>query len=263
MKDKAQEDWTDKLLLSFESAGASKERWEVYRKLTDKKTEKTVLPWLDVDGIPVFENKEKGELLEQVFFKGTHLKQNNFDENFFKCQTIKDNLNAFDGRENFNADIMFQEVEAAFQKIKAGKSPGPDSFYPELFQNAGVNLKKAVLYIFNISWLEGQLPSTWKSANVKFLRKQGKRDYYSPSSYKPISLTSVLGKLMERIILARLEAYIQGNRLLDEEQQGFRRFRCTTYAVLKLVQAVREGFNKKESTLACFIDLEKAYDSVW
>ena len=86
-----------------------------------------MLPLLDVDGIPVFENKEKCELLEQVFFQGTHLKQNNFDENFFKeinseCQTIKDNLNAFDGRENFNADIMFQEVEAAIQKIKAGKS---------------------------------------------------------------------------------------------------------------------------------------------
>ena len=68
---------------------------------------------------------------------------------------------------------------------------------------------------------------------------------------------------MERIILARLEAYIEENRLLDEEQQGFRMFWCTNYAVLKLVQAVREGFNKKESTLACFIDLEKAYDSVW
>ena len=60
---------------------------------------------------------------------------------------------------------------------------------------------------FNMSWIEGQLPSTWKSANVTFLRKQGKSDYYSPSSYRPISLTSVLGKLMEGIILARLEAY--------------------------------------------------------
>ena len=92
-----------------------------------------MLPLVDVNGIPVFENKENCELLEQVFFEGTHLKQNNFDENFFKeinseCQAIKDNFNAFDGRENFNADIMFQEVEAAIQKIKAGKSPGPDSF---------------------------------------------------------------------------------------------------------------------------------------
>ena len=37
-----------------------------------------------------------------------------------ECHAIKDNLNAFDGRESFNADIMYQEVEAAIQKIKAG-----------------------------------------------------------------------------------------------------------------------------------------------
>ena len=128
-------------------------------------------------------------------------------------------------------------MEAAIQKIKEGKSQGPDSFYPELFQNAGESLKKAILYIFYISWIEGQLPLTWKSVNVKFLRKQGNSDYYSPSSYRPISLTSVLGKFMKQIILARLEAYIEGNRLLDEKQQGFSRFRYTTYAVLKLVQA--------------------------
>ena len=62
-----------------------------------------MLPLVDVDGIPVFENKEKCEWLEQVFLKGSHLKQNNLDENFFKeinseCQAVKDNFNAFDGR---------------------------------------------------------------------------------------------------------------------------------------------------------------------
>ena len=68
---------------------------------------------------------------------------------------------------------------------------------------------------------------------------------------------------MERIVLSRLEAYVEGKRLLDEEQQGFRRFCCTSYAVLKLVQSIREGVGEKQSTVACFIDLEKAYDSVW
>ena len=135
--------------------------------------------------------------------------------------------------------------------------------YPELSMNDSENLKKAILYIFNSSWSAGQLPLGWKCASVKFLRKQGKTDYYSPSSYRPISLTSVLSKLMERIKLSRLEAYVEGKRLLDEEQQGFCRFHCTTYAVLKLVQSIREGLGKKESTFACFIDLEKAYDSVW
>ena len=135
--------------------------------------------------------------------------------------------------------------------------------YAELFMNASENLEKAIFYIFNSSWTAGQIPLGWRCASAKFLRKQGKTDYYYPSSYSPISLTSVLGKLMERIVLSRLEAYVEQKRLLDEEQQRFRRFRCTSYAVLKLVQSIREGFGKKESILACFIDLEKAYDSVW
>ena len=51
--------------------------------------------------------------------------------------------------------------------------------------------------------------------------------------------------------------------MLVEEQQGFRKFHCIAYAVLKLVQSISEGFGNKESTLACFRDLEKAYNSVW
>ena len=68
---------------------------------------------------------------------------------------------------------------------------------------------------------------------------------------------------MERIVLTRLEAFVEGNNLIDEEQEGFRRYHCTTYAVLKLVQDIKEGFNNGEMTAACFIDMEKAYDSVW
>ena len=119
------------------------------------------------------------------------------------------------------------------------------------------------MYIFNLSWTHRSMPAAWKEALVKFLRKHGKTDYYSPSSYRPISLTSTLCKIMERIILTRLEAFVEQNGLLDVEQEGFRRFYCTTYAKLKLVQDIKEGFNKGEATAACFIDLEKSYDSVW
>ena len=177
----------------------------------------------------------------------------------------KENLDLSEGVATFNTDIVYEEIEAAIHILKAGKSPGPDDMYPELlvFMNASENLKMAILYIFNSSLYAGQLPLGWRCASVKFLRKPGKTDYYSPSSYRPISLTSVLYKLMERIVLSRLEAYEEGKRLLDEEQQGFRRFHCTAYAVLKLVQPICEGFGNKESTLACFSDLEKAYNSMW
>lgn len=62
---------------------------------------------------------------------------------------------------------------------------------------------------------------------------------------------------MERIILSRLEGYVDGKKFMDVEQDDFRRYHCTTYAVLKSVQAIREGFNSKQRTAAYFIDLEK------
>lgn len=124
-------------------------------------------------------------------------------------------------------------------------------------------MKEAILFLFNLSWKSGTLPDAWKSASIKFIRKHGKTDFYSPSSYRPISLTSTLCKIMERVVLTRLEAHIEGNHLLDVEQEGFRRFHSTTYAVLNLVQAIKEGFENGDATVECFIDLEKAYDSVW
>jgi hypothetical protein len=62
--------------------------------------------------------------------------------------------------------------------------------------------------MMNIGWRKGELPSEWKTAIVKFLRKPGKSTYYSTSLYRPISLTCIMCKLMERVILERLVAYI-------------------------------------------------------
>ena len=117
--------------------------------------------------------------------------------------------------------------------------------------------------MMNIIWRRGEIPSPWKAANIKFLRKAGKTDYYSPSAYRPISLTCVMCKLMERIILERMVAYIEGNRLIDATQEGFRKNHSTTTALLRLSQAIIDGFNSGEMTIAWFVDLEKAYDSVW
>jgi hypothetical protein len=68
---------------------------------------------------------------------------------------------------------------------------------------------------------------------------------------------------MERVILERLVAYIEGNRLIDPTQEGFRKNHSTTNALLRLVQSIVDGFNKDECTLAWLVDLEKAYDFIW
>ena len=61
----------------------------------------------------------------------------------------------------------------------------------------------------------------------------------------------------------RLNGFIEHNNIIDGEQEGFYKFHSTASAMPRLVQDIYNGFNNKENTLVAFIDLEKAFDSVW
>ncbi|VDI25046.1 Hypothetical predicted protein [Mytilus galloprovincialis] len=163
----------------------------------------------------------------------------------------------------YNEPIDLDELIGAIQRLKNDTAPGPDQIFSELLMKADESLYNVLSYVFNKSWEEGKLPKPWKLANVKFIRKMGKSTYNNPSSYRPISLTSILGKVMERVVTSRLEGYIETNSILDPEQEGFRHYRSTENALLSLTQNIFNAFNNNEFILAVFIDLEKAYDSVW
>ena len=164
---------------------------------------------------------------------------------------------------SLNRDISLEETEAVIQRLEKGKSPGADMVYTDLLKTAGDELISAIHFLFSKSWKERKLPDKWKHATVKFMMKNGKKNYHLPSAYRPISLTSCLGKCLEKIIVTQLYGYVEHHALLDKEQEGFRRFRSTTQALLRLTQDIVNGFNKREMTVAVMIDLEKAYDSVW
>ena len=152
---------------------------------------------------------------------------------------------------------------ATLQYLKEGKSAGPDKILTYLLLHANEELEKSIHKTFNHSSKTVTLPEDWRTADVKFLRKSGKSSTHLASAYRPISLTSCLGKCLERILTVRLNGFIEHNNIIDGDQEGFRKFHSTTSALLRLVQDTNNGFNNKENTLAAFIDLEKAFDSVW
>ena len=127
-----------------------------------------------------------------------------------------------EGEEDYyNKEISMDELEGAVSRLKIDSAPGPDNIFSKLLINADITVLDFLLQIFIKSWNEGYLPKQWKKANVKFLKTPGKPNYNNPSSYRPISLTSIIGKLMERIITSRLEGFVETNDILDEEQEGF------------------------------------------
>ena len=105
------------------------------------------------------------------------------------------------------------------------------------------------------------MPIKWKHAVVIPILKPGKNPS-CPSSYRPIALTSILCKTMERMVTNRLVYYLESKGFFVNYQNGFRVGRNTMDSIAILDQEIRKAFINKESVIAVFLDIEKAYDSM-
>ena len=99
-----------------------------------------------------------------------------------------------------------------------------------------------ILDLFNTSWAEGILPTPWKHAIVIPLLKKDKNPE-SPESYRPISLTSHLGKVMEVMVASRLRWFIESNGLLHPSQSGFRNGKSALDHIIGLHDTVYKALN--------------------
>ncbi|CAC5373211.1 unnamed protein product [Mytilus coruscus] len=199
-----------------------------------KTEDNSVLPLIVENKDPIFNNEGKVELLQKIFFGGNHLIPDTFDKEFYDKinkeyielnNNYKENNGTDQQRDGFDREISKDQVEAAIWRLRTWTAPGPDQQFAEFFKHAGEKFTEAIVTMMNIIWQKGEIPTEWKMADVKFLRKPGKTSYmyYSSSSYRPISLTCVICKLMERVILERIVAYTEGHRLIDLTQKGFRK----------------------------------------
>ena len=121
------------------------------------------------------------------------------------------------------------------------------------------------LHIFNLSWTSHSLLSIWKTSSIISNHKMGK-PIDPPASFRPISLTSCVSKLFERIIISRLLFLLESNSILSPHQAGFRPGRSTFDQIIYLSQSISDGFNKPRPgsrTILSAIDFSKAFDSVW
>ena len=122
-----------------------------------------------------------------------------------------------------------------------------------------------LLYIFNLSWSSHFFPSTWKTSFIIPIHKM-RKPLDSPASFRPISLTSCVSKLFERIILSRLLFFLESNSILSPRQAGFRPGRFILDQILYLSQSILDGFNKPRPgsrMILSTIDFSNAFVSVW
>ena len=82
-------------------------------------------------------------------------------------------------------------------------------------------------------------------------------------SYRPISITSYLGKVFEKVIVMRLESYLYGEEIVDATQEGFTKSRNSIRYLNRLNINIKKDLERKRTVACLFLDFEKAFDSVW
>jgi hypothetical protein len=115
---------------------------------------------------------------------------------------------------------------------------------------------------FQKIWETGLVPSLWKKAIVVPILKTG-NDPKSTASYRPISMTSTMGKCKEIVINSRLSWLLESNNILGNEKARFRIHRSTSEHIAKFSQFIKDALDNKRILTAVFIDFKSAYDSVW
>jgi hypothetical protein len=159
-----------------------------------------------------------------------------------------------------NISVTKSEVEKAISKLNTSKTPGPDEIHARIIKEAKQQLIEPLTMIFNKSLAEGTVPDDWKKANVTPIFKTG--DKKDPGNYRPISLTSVVCKMLETIIRDKLVTHLEQHSLLHNSQHGFRIGRNCTTNLLEFYDKVINLHDNGEPIDIIYLDFKKAFDKV-
>ncbi|RMC06334.1 hypothetical protein DUI87_15765 [Hirundo rustica rustica] len=121
-------------------------------------------------------------------------------------------------------------------------------------------LAKLLSIIYQQFWLTGEVPDDWKLANVTLIHKKGAKE--DPGSYRPVSLTSVPGKIMEQFILSAITQNLQDGQGIRPSQHGFRRGRSCLTNLISFYDQVTHLVDAGRAVDVVYLDFNRAFDTV-
>ena len=156
-------------------------------------------------------------------------------------------------------DILRGEVTAAIKKLTDNKAPGYDNTTAEELKATGEIGVDVLHRLCNIIWKTEVFPDDWGKAIITPIYK--KKDKLDCGNYRGISLLSHAGKIITTIIQRRILK--RAEEVISESQAGFRPGRSTVDQLFTLRQIAEKYLEKDRELYCCYIDFEKAFDSVW
>ena len=159
-----------------------------------------------------------------------------------------------------NVIFTREEIRRKLEKLDPGKSPGPDGLHSRALKELAEEIAEPLSIIFTKSMEEGKLPRIWKDATITPIFKKG--DNSNPGNYRPVSLTSIVCKVMESIIRDKIMKHLHLNDLLSECQHGFIPMRSCVTNLLEVINKWTEALDEGKPIDAVYLDFAEAFDSV-
>jgi len=230
----------------------NKEWWKLVNTFLHKKgISQDEIPPLQHNGQTYYTDKEKATVLNNFFIEQCTIVGN---DDPLPEVTVHDL--------EFN-EIVFtpQEVKSAMKTLKRNKATGPDRVHNVLLVIAADVLAQPLTLFFNRCLRVGAFPNCWKYAYVTPIYKKGNKD--DCTNYRPVSLLSCVGKLLERCVHSHLYKFFTDNSILSPAQSGFIRGDSTIFQLLSICNEYIVNYDKNITTQAVYFDLSKAFDRVW
>ena len=150
-------------------------------------------------------------------------------------------------------------VSNKLKGLEPNKACGADKLHPILLKNCAESFAVPIILIFRASLSTSQLLIQFRSANVTPLFKKG--DKTLATNYRPVSLTSVLCKIMEGIIRKKLEDYLYQNNLIVKQQHGFVKGKSCTTNLLEILDFISFRINNGKPVDVVMLDFAKAIET--
>ena len=164
-------------------------------------------------------------------------------------------------------DAVLKDVKISKDRIRKkilslniAKSPGPDRVLPRLLKELAEIILEPLEEMFNLSLQSTKMPELWKIGEISAIFKKGNRG--SPMNYRPVSLTSIVCKLLESLVREEIISHMRSNKLFSPYQYGFIDKRSTTLQLLYVLDKWTEIIGDGGTIDAIYMDFMKAFDKV-
>ena len=174
--------------------------------------------------------------------------------------TFQSYLNCNYMKSMFSEAVSEYEIKTETEKLKQNKCAGHDGLSAKVIKIIGNEISKPLAHIFNQSLITGVITNSLKIALITPVYKGN--DQFKFQNYRPISVLPCFSKLLEKVMYNRLIKFIEINKILSNQQYGFRKKRSTEHAIIEIIDKISKRIDEGNYTIGIFLHLSKAFDTV-